>query len=219
MTTPAYHRIVTQTWRATEKAQRRALYLREAGHLFALRGFHAVTIDDLGAAVGVSGPALYRHFASKEAMLGELLVSASERLLEGFQHIADQHATDLETIGHLIGFHLDFALAERDVIRMQDRELANLPAESNHRVRLLQRRYLRGWSDIVSRLRPELGEGELEVKMHAVFGVLNSTPYTAGLDEVVDVRAVLAETATCALLGHHRPSGSEVRDTSGADLG
>ena len=192
---------MTQTWRATEKAQRRARYLREAGHLFALRGYHAVTIDDLGAAVGVSGPALYRHFASKEAMLSELLVSASERLLAGFTSIADKKASDRDTIDALIAFHLDFALAERDVIRMQERELANLPPESNHRVRVLQRQYIQGWSASVTRLRPEMTAPELEVKMHAVFGVLNSTPYTAKLDGVADIRAVLTETATLALLG------------------
>lgn len=193
---------MTQTWRATEKAQRRARYLREAGHLFALRGYRAVTIDDLGAAVGVSGPALYRHFASKEAMLGELLVSASERLLAGFTNIAGRHTPDRDTVRDLIAFHLDFALAERDVIRIQERELANLPAENNHRVRALQRQYMKGWSTIVSRLRPELAGPDLEVKMHAVFGILNSTPYTARLDGIADIRAVLTETATLALLGN-----------------
>ena len=179
---------MTQTWRATEKAQRRARYLREAGHLFALRGYHAVTIDDLGAAVGVSGPALYRHFASKEAMLGELLVNASERLLDGFHSITGQDEADLDTIEHLIAFHIGFALAERDVIRIQERELPSLPAQSNHRVRMLQRQYVQGWSEIVARLRPDLPTADLEVKMHALFGILNSTPYNARLDGIADIR-------------------------------
>ena len=199
---------MTQTWRATEKAQRRAQYLRAAGHLFALRGYRAVTIDELGAAVGVSGPALYRHFASKEAMLSELLVSASERLLAGFSLITERGAPDLETIRDLIAFHVDFALAERDVIRMQERELANLPEESNHRVRLLQRLYIQGWSEIVSRLRPDTPAPELEVKMHALFGILNSTPYSARLDGIADTRTVLVATATLALLGETHPTAT-----------
>ncbi len=192
---------MTQTWRATEKAQRRAQYLRAAGHLFALRGYHAVTIDDLGAAVGVSGPALYRHFTSKEAMLSELLVSASERLLAGYEAIAAKDVPDLDALKDLISFHLDFALAERDVIRMQERELANLPPASNHLVRQLQRQYIQGWSAIVSRLSPETSDPELEVKMHALFGILNSTPYSARLEGVADIREVLSRTAMLALLG------------------
>ena len=186
---------VTPTWRATEKAQRRADYLRAAGRLFALKGFHAVSIDDLGAAVGVSGPALYRHFASKEAMLTELLVGASERLLAGFHHIAAGSNPDRETVEQLVTFHLDFALQERDVIRIQDRELANLPADSNHRVRLLQRQYITGWSTFVAPLRPDITAAELEVLMHAAFGVLNSTPYTTKLDSLADVRSVLRAAA------------------------
>ncbi|MFC5501048.1 TetR/AcrR family transcriptional regulator [Lysinimonas soli] len=192
---------MAETWRATEKAHRREKYLAAAGHLFAERGYRAVSIEDLGAAVGVSGPALYRHFASKEAMLVELLMDSSERLMAGFEATVAQGADDLATLTNLIEFHVDFAMSERDVIRIQDRELAQLPAEANHRVREIQRRYLQGWQQIVARLRPELSPADLEIKMHAAFGVLNSTPYTARLDPATDVRRVLAETALVTLLG------------------
>jgi AcrR family transcriptional regulator len=192
---------VAETWRATEKAQRREQYLAAAGHLFAERGYHAVSIEELGAAVGVSGPALYRHFASKEAMLVELLLDSSERLMAGFEATVAQGTPDLETLQNLVEFHADFAIAERDVIRIQDRELASLPPASNHRVREVQRKYIQGWQQIAARLRPELSAADLEVKMHALFGVLNSSPYNARLDGATDVRAVLAETALVTLLG------------------
>ena len=192
---------MAETWRATEKANRRRKYLTAAAELFAERGYHAVSIEELGAAVGVSGPALYRHFANKEAILLELLLGSSERLMEGFAVTVAEGAPDLDTLRNLIAFHADFAISERDVIRIQDRELANLPAESNHRVREVQRRYIQGWQEIVARLRPELSAADLEIKMHAVFGVLNSTPYNAKLDGATDVRMVLADTALATLLG------------------
>lgn len=192
---------MAETWRATEKAQRREQYLAAAGHLFAQRGYHAVSIEELGAAVGVSGPALYRHFANKEAMLVELLLDSSERLMAGFEATIAQGTPDRETLQNLVEFHADFAIAERDVIRIQERELASLPAESNHRVREVQRKYVQGWQQIAARVRPELSPADLEVKMHAVFGVLNSSPYNARLDGATDVRAVLAETALVTLLG------------------
>ena len=52
-----------------------------AARLFAERGFHGVSVGDIGKAVGVSGPALYKHFDSKDAVLAEMLVAISERLL------------------------------------------------------------------------------------------------------------------------------------------
>ena len=57
--------------------------LAAAERLFAERGFLAVRLEDIGAAAGVSGPAIYRHFPNKEALLVELLVGISTRLLAG----------------------------------------------------------------------------------------------------------------------------------------
>jgi AcrR family transcriptional regulator len=160
-----------------------------------------VSIEELGAAVGVSGPALYRHFANKEAMLVELLLGTSNRLMAGFQTAIAEGLPDIDTLHNLVAFHADFALNERDIIRIQDRELANLPPDPNRRIRETQRRYLLGWREILARLRPELSGADLEVKLHAVFGVLNSTPYTANLDAATDMRAVLIDTALATLLG------------------
>ena len=56
---------------------RREQILGTAAELFAARGFHGVSVADLGAACGISGPALYKHFVSKDAVLAEMLVSIS----------------------------------------------------------------------------------------------------------------------------------------------
>ena len=61
---------------------RHSQILDVAARLFAGRGFHGVSVGDIGKAVGVSGPALYKHFDSKDAVLAEMLVAISERLLE-----------------------------------------------------------------------------------------------------------------------------------------
>ncbi len=53
-----------------------------AARLFRERGFHATTIDDLGRAEGISGGAIYRHFAGKD----ELLAAVAQR---GVDHIGD----------------------------------------------------------------------------------------------------------------------------------
>ena len=60
---------------------RREQILTTAAELFAARGFHGVSVSELGAACGITGPALYKHFPSKDAVLAEMLVSISEQLL------------------------------------------------------------------------------------------------------------------------------------------
>src|SRR6266705_3331945 len=64
------------------RRSRRDEILEIAVGLFASRGYHGVSMDDIGAAAGVTGPALYHHFAGKEAMLVAALAPVSERLLE-----------------------------------------------------------------------------------------------------------------------------------------
>ena len=189
-----------RTWRSTEKAKTRQRYLDAACRLFAARGFHGVSIDDLGEAVGVSGPALYRHFAGKEAILSEILVGVSERLLEGLDAARAAGDAPHETLLRLIEFHVDFATSEPDVIRLQDRELANLPEAANHAVRSLQRRYVEGWVDVLRELHPHVARAELRVRMQAVFGLLNSTAHTSGADGATDVRRILGDAAAAVLL-------------------
>ncbi len=73
----------TATRRSRAKSDRRSQLIAAAERLVAERGFLAVRLEDIGAAVGVSGPAIYRHFPNKEALLVELLVGISTRLLAG----------------------------------------------------------------------------------------------------------------------------------------
>ena len=65
----------------TRRRSRRAEILEIAVGLFAARGYHGVSMDDIGAAAGVTGPALYHHFAGKEAMPAAALNPVSENLL------------------------------------------------------------------------------------------------------------------------------------------
>src|SRR3981189_3456534 len=98
----------------TAASTRREQILKEAARLFAERGFHGVGVDEIGAAVGISGPGLYRHFAGKDAMLAELLVGISGRLYaEGKRRAAGAPARALDA---LVRGHIDFALDDRPLI-------------------------------------------------------------------------------------------------------
>lgn len=190
---------VEATWRRTAKADRRERYLAAAARLFAARGFDRVSIDDLGAAAGVSGPALYRHFSGKDAILVALLEEASERLLSGARSVVAEPAPPAELLTVLVTFHADFAVTERDVIRVQDRELDRLPPFDNRRIRSLQRRYVDLWAEQLRLLLPAASDAEVELRLHGVFGLLNSTPHHPLAEQLPGVRDLLTATALAAL--------------------
>lgn len=142
------------------------------------RGFQAVRLEDIGAAAGVSGPAIYRHFPNKDAMLVELLVGISTRLLAGARAVVDDTADPTAALNGLVDFHLDFALGESDLIRIQDRDLAHLPVSAQRQVRRAQRSYVEIWVTVLRELHPDLDEADARLMAHAVFGLLNSTPHS-----------------------------------------
>jgi AcrR family transcriptional regulator len=180
---------------------RRDQILATAADLFAARGFHGVSVADLGAACGISGPALYKHFPSKQAMLAEMLVSISEELLRvGRERVAAAGDPDGALEG-LVDWHVDFALRHRPLIVVQDRDWESLPADARERVRSLQREYVDLWA---AQLRLRDGDdGRLDLPTaramaHAAFGLINSTPHS-GLLPDEEMRGVLSRMALGAL--------------------
>ena len=123
------------TRRSRAKSDRRSALIAAAERLVAERGYLAVRLEDIGAAVGVSGPAIYRHFPNKEALLVELLVGISTRLLAGATDVVARADVPEDALDGLIDFHLDFALGESDLIRIQDRDLGHLPSPAKRQVR------------------------------------------------------------------------------------
>jgi AcrR family transcriptional regulator len=192
-----------QNRRSRRKSDRRLQLLAAAERLFAERGFLAVRLEDIGAAAGVSGPAIYRHFPNKESLLVELLVGISTRLLAGAREVRSRETGAAAALDGLIDFHLDFTLGEPDLIRIQDRDLAYLPTAAERQVRRAQRQYVEVWVGVLRELDPELAETDARLMAHAAFGLLNSTPHsltpTDKVARALRSRAVMRAMTVAAL--------------------
>ena len=177
---------------------RRQQILDIAAELFAARGFHGVSVAELGSACGISGPALYKHFESKDSMLAEMLVSISETLLsEGRSRVAGADGPR-EALEALVEWHIEFALEHRALIVVQDRDWSSLPDEARERVRSLQRSYVDIWATQIRRHDPSLSPEASRTRAHVLFGLLNSTPHSGRLPDT-QMHDVLREMALGAL--------------------
>jgi AcrR family transcriptional regulator len=198
MSTPA-----TTNRRSRAKSDRRSQLIAAAERLVAERGYLAVRLEDIGSAAGVSGPAIYRHFPNKEALLVELLVGISTRLLAGATAVVAAAPDPANALDGLIEFHLDFALGESDLIRIQDRDLQNLPASAKRQVRKAQRQYVEIWVGVLQQLDDALSEVDARLMAHAAFGLLNSTPHSIRPGPIKTAeagsRAILREMTVAAL--------------------
>jgi len=149
-----------------EPLTRREQILETAATLFARRGFHGVSVVDIGAACGISGPALYKHFAAKDQILAEMLVSISERLLAVGQDRVRAAAGPADAVRRLVDWHVDFALHHQALIIVQDRDWSSLPEAARDRVRTLQREYVDLWADQLRLVDP--GVGRVDDDLHVV---------------------------------------------------
>jgi len=164
--------------RAPRRPSRRAELVSIAASLFADRGFANVTVDELGAAAGVSGPALYHHFDGKEALLGEMLVGISRSLLDRGLAIVDA-ARGETALDELIDMHVDFALDDRALITVHFRELVHATDTDRKKVRDLQNAYIDLWVAALRAEHPALEDKIARARVQVAFGLMNSTPYSA----------------------------------------
>lgn len=193
MTTPV-------TARDRAKAERTDAILIAAADLFGAHGYSSVSLEDIGAAAGISGPAVYRHFAGKQALLGALLIRVSEDLVAGGAAVVSVAVDARARMTKLVEFHVGFALRNASVIRVQDRDLSHLGADALADVRRLQRAYIELWIDTLASFMT--GErDQLRLRVQACFGLLNSTPHStsAALRTRADTARVLSAMALAAL--------------------
>jgi AcrR family transcriptional regulator len=193
---------------APRRTARRRELLAIAAELFAARGFANVTVDEIGDAAGVSGPALYHHFASKEALLGEMLIDISQYLLDGGRAVAagspgtESPDAEHDVIERLVRFHAEFAVRDRALITLHFRDLVHATADDQRTVRRLQSQYAAIWSHAVRARRPNVDRRTAEAAVHAAFGLINSTPFSGRVanTQMTDLLSAMAIAAIAAVV-------------------
>jgi AcrR family transcriptional regulator len=170
---------------STARGRRRHEQLLDAtAELVAARGFHAVGIVDIGAAAGVTGSAIYRHFRNKQDLLVALIERVVDELLDGARVAVDGAAVPEEALDELVRAHVAFALRDRAIIKVYSQEIDHLPDEDRRRLRRQQHAYAEIWTDVVRANYPNRRDAEAAAAVHAAFGLLNSVAeFTSRVDD------------------------------------
>ncbi len=161
---------------------RREKILRAAGEQFARRGYHAVSLAEIGAAAGIVGSGVYRHFTSKSAILVALLDQVMGRLIDEAGQILATEPAGARQLEALIRGQVAFAIDDSYLVRLWQREVHVLPEADRRRLRRLQRLYVEEWVHLLAELRPGLGDGQARALVHAAIGAIQSVAsYNSGL--------------------------------------
>ncbi|MBN0971837.1 MULTISPECIES: TetR/AcrR family transcriptional regulator [Gordonia] len=188
--------------------QRSAQIVRAATRLFQDAGFRNVSIEQIGAAVGLTGPAVYRHFPGKHDILSQALTTQVE-LVATLMADAEEHGrSPVEQLALLLDGLGDLT-AHRDVSTLWRREQRHLqPAELD-----VMRGYFAQLSEhfaaLVAAARPDVAPSDAAMLGAAALSVYSNTSGMRGslsparLMEVQ--RAVADSILACRLPGPPEP--------------
>lgn len=179
---------------------RREKLLAEAIRLFDDRGFQSVNMRDIGAAAGIAGSSVYKHFSSKDELLVAALVRGSERMHAGMTDALAAGSTPRETLDLLLRAHIDFALDHSRLIGILVSEREELPEKERKATYRAQRDYLDVWTKLLGELQPGLTPAVAKILIDAVFTVINSLARTRRLTERPDLRPKLIDITSALLL-------------------
>jgi AcrR family transcriptional regulator len=184
--------VVKQTRKEAGFARRQAL-LDAACHLIFARGYEPVSLSEIGAVAGVSGPAIYRHFGCKADILHTLCHQTIDRLIEFVGPRLDDPRRELAA---LVDGHVRLVVRYPEMVRVFEDEERSLPLDLRRSVRNRERDHARRWTSALRRLQPEAPGEAHEVKVFAAVGMILSMPrWPVALRSTPDLEVLLRDAA------------------------
>jgi AcrR family transcriptional regulator len=197
--------------KANRPKRRSAVILDAAAEVFATRGFHGASTQDIADVLGIRQASLYYYFPSKEVALEEVCFRGVEGFLESAIAIAAGSATARDKVERIIAAHLAPLLDRRAYVRTFLNERQHLSTESRRRIGRLSRAYERLIEDV---LRSGARSGEFRRDLDfrlaalALLGFVNAAAAWYGKEPKVTVKKLASEYSRLYLGGIDKPKRS-----------
>ena len=127
--------------RAVRPRRRADEIIDAAASVFAERGYHGASTQDVADRLGMRQASLYYYFPSKESALEQVCLRSVGDFVEPAQAIADGPGGAAEKLAAIIRSHLAPVESRGDYVRCFLRERRFLPRDSARRIRRVARRY------------------------------------------------------------------------------
>lgn len=161
-------------------SNRRDLILEAAIDLFHERGYPATGVDDIGKAVDVSGPAIYRHFSSKEEILLEAIRLAADEVHEANQNVRATGTDPMSVLEGYVRAYVRMALQRSALISVWTSEARHLSSQRRSPMNRRLRSWTNEWRRELVAVRPDLDDAQITVLVSGAIGLITTTA-TAGL--------------------------------------
>ena len=195
----------------TKKGERRRAAIMDAApDLIRDRGFRATSLDDIGAAAGVSGPAIYRYFGSKHELLTVLIEEAAIAWRAAVDEVLNKDEPPLVMLEHLIDAAVVLQLENGNLRGVLFQELRSLDEDARRRLARTDRVTMAEWVHLLCEVRPSLTDDEARAAVLMVDGLLRSVSMRTSVDRD-RLAKVMKDMALGALLALGNPPAVAVQ--------
>jgi AcrR family transcriptional regulator len=173
----------TTSGRRTKGERTREAIMTAATELFRERGFRETSLGDIGAAAGVSGPAIYRYFNSKGELLSVLIEEAAVTWRETVDNVLNEDTPPMVTLERLIDAAIVLQLRNGNLRDVFVKEYRSLDEEARRRVARIERVRMAEWVHLLSEVQPALTDVEARAAVTMVDGMLRSITSLSGIEQ------------------------------------
>jgi len=153
---------------------RKAQIVRVAARAFSERGYHPVGVDEIAAEVGISGPALYRHFTNKYALLVAAAQNGAQLLLDAARSAENPGADPEAALTALIKTLSEHTIEVRREGGLYRWERRYLEPEDRRRIRVIYAELHDTLESAIAALRPETDPADVAVLGTGMLGAIGS---------------------------------------------
>lgn len=179
-----------RTW----SPSRREDILVAAGELFSERGYGSVGIDDIGARVGIAGPSIYNHFASKADILSAAVLRAESWLRTDMHRALTRATSPRDALERLISSYCAFVFEHSHLFWVLVSEARHTEPADQVRARAANREYLDEWVQLLRQVHPDWDPVTARIRTYAVLtiaGDIAATPHLRRYSNTVDAMQVV----------------------------
>ena len=151
--------------------------MKAAAFLFREKGYTSTKMEDIGDAVGLLPPSLYRYFKSKEDLLRSVMVPSAEVGTEMIEEIAESAKSPTEKLREAFHVHLrlfDDYYPDMFVFAARNSDVLN--ASLSRHLQAIRIRYTEAWTTIIRSYiedNPALSDLDPQIVCYAALGMCN----------------------------------------------
>ncbi|RZS34404.1 TetR family transcriptional regulator [Herbihabitans rhizosphaerae] len=178
---------------------RREELLTIATTLFRERGFHDVSMEEIGAAAGIAGPSVYRYFPSKADIMLAAAYRMGDRLMVGARRAVATASDPTDALHRIVESYVDITLHPDGVPMRYADELINVPDRDRKELVAVQRGYVAEWVRLLRTVAPWLDEPAARITVQAALTIVNDLPRTRRVNARPGLTAELTALAFTVL--------------------